>query len=155
MSRMWAPEESASAQRAARSHTDAVLQHGIKMTSSSSSSSETEAMQNVSKDFHGHICCLEREWDECDRAFSHTRVCVLLPCRVASGICKVSLTSAVVPTPLCRSLQTKDSVWIRQNIIHSRATVSALRCCAYLICLFFSVCLLRLSLRFKISSLKD
>lgn len=63
MSRMWAPEESASAQRAARSHTDAVLQHGIKMTSSSSSSSETEAMQNVSKDFHGHICCLEREWD--------------------------------------------------------------------------------------------
>ncbi len=32
-------------------------------------------------------------WRESDRAFSHTRVCVLLPCCVASGICKVSLTS--------------------------------------------------------------
>lgn len=104
-------------------------------TSSSSSSSETEAMQNVSKDVH--ICCLERE-----SGFSQARVCVLLPCRVASGICKVSLTSAVMPTPL--------SAHKRQNSTHR---VSALSCCAYLIYLFFSVCLLRLLLRLRISSL--
>lgn len=128
----WAPEGcecqgcesaiSASAQRAARSHywcsTAAWHKNAGHCTSSSSSSSETEAMQNVSKDFHVHICCLEREWVECEF------VC-LLPCRVASGICKVSLTSAVMPTPLCRSQHTKDSVWIRRNIMHSWATVSA------------------------------
>lgn len=145
VSRMWALEESASAQSAARSHTDAVLQHGIKTPGPAPFPRIFHMKERRYKMFLKFSIRTSAVCRESDRAFSHTRVCVLLPCCVASGICKVSLTSPATasscppryPLSATQSQHTKDSVWIRQNIIHSRATVIALSCSAYLIYLSF------------------
>lgn len=141
MSRMWALEESASAQSAARSQTDAVLQHDIKTPGTAPFPRILQMKERRYKMFLKFSMHTSAVWRESDRAFSHTRVCVLLPCCMASGICKVSLTSPAAAASSCpphyslsatQSQDTKDSVWIRQNIIHSRATVIALSCGAYL-----------------------
>lgn len=104
VSRMWALEESASAQSAARSHTDAVLQHGIKTlghcTFSSYSSNEREAIQNVSKVFHEHICCLEREWPSVHPHKGLCAVAMLRGFRHLQSQPHITSHRQLMPTPL-------------------------------------------------------
>lgn len=158
MSRMWALEESASAQKAARLHTDAALQHGIKMPGTAPLPRLLQVRQRQCKMFPKISMGTSAVWRESglnvtERSATQEFVCCCHAAWLQASAKSASHHQSCPPrfAALCK----QKTVWIRQNIMHSRATLCALSCCAYLICLFFSVCLLRLLLRFKISSLKD
>ncbi len=112
VSRMWALEESASAQSAARSLTQ-YCSMALKCRALHRflySSNERETIQNVSKVFHAHICCLEREWPSVQPHKGLCAVAMLRGFRHLQSQPHITSRRQLMPTPLS-SLSTQKTLF--------------------------------------------
>ncbi len=123
--------------------TDAVLQHGIKTPGTAPFPGILQMKERRYKMFLKFFMHTSAVWRESDRAFSHTRVCVLLLCCVASGICKVSLTSpaAASSCPPCYPLSAHKRLCLDQTEHYAQQGHSHCieLCCLLNIFVFLSV----------------